>query len=77
MRQMEAGHGCVDLGCVAGELGMSLRQLERRFQRMVGLRPKQFCRMRRFQQVFAGVDLPGGAWRRWRWIAAITIRRTW
>jgi AraC-like DNA-binding protein len=37
-------------------LGISSRQLERRFKSRVGLLPKLFCRMQRFQRVFQEID---------------------
>src|SRR5262249_39854133 len=37
---------------IAGDLGVSGRQLERRFMNEVGLGPKLLCRILRFQQVF-------------------------
>ena len=63
--------------CVAGEIlrdpagasvsalaraaGLSSRQLERKFRRHVGLEPKLFCRIQRFQRVFRTVEQLGGA----------------
>jgi AraC-like DNA-binding protein len=60
--RIEAGGGVIDLGRVALDLNVSLRQFERRFQRMVGLPPKKFCRLRRFQQVFRSLEETGGQW---------------
>jgi AraC-like DNA-binding protein len=52
VRRMTATHGAVDLVSLARELGLSMRQLERRFRMNVGLSPKLFCRMQRFNSVF-------------------------
>jgi methylphosphotriester-DNA--protein-cysteine methyltransferase len=49
---------------VAQGLGINLRQLERRFQSAVGLGPKQFARMRRFQRVFQAIDNKHPGWAR-------------
>jgi methylphosphotriester-DNA--protein-cysteine methyltransferase len=45
-----------DSATFARTLGISLRQLERRFHRAVGLVPKHFARMRRFQKVFQAIE---------------------
>jgi AraC-like DNA-binding protein len=45
-----------DVACLAAHLGISLRQLERRFESRVGLSPKLFSRMQRFQRVFQEID---------------------
>jgi len=44
--------GATDLAALAGELGIGIRQFERRFNSSVGLSPKLFCRMQRFIHVF-------------------------
>jgi AraC-like DNA-binding protein len=43
------------------DLGISPRHLERRFKRSVGLTPKLFCRIQRFQRVFREIER-GGNW---------------
>ena len=40
---------------------ISPRQLERRFKRQVGIGPKLFCRIQRFQRVFREIE-SGGNW---------------
>ncbi len=50
-----------DLDGVAEALGISARQLERRFKRQVGIGPKLFCRIQRFQRVFREIE-SGGNW---------------
>jgi AraC-like DNA-binding protein len=52
VRRITIARGACDLGVLAREMGMSVRQLERRFQSAVGLPPKLFCRMQRFNGVF-------------------------
>lgn len=49
-RVMEASHGRVAVSAVSRELGLSARQLERRFLRSVGLPPKLLCRILRFRR---------------------------
>jgi AraC-like DNA-binding protein len=47
---------------LAMEVGLSRRQLERRFIEEVGLSPKLLCRILRFQQVFRAVERAAGNW---------------
>jgi AraC-like DNA-binding protein len=47
---------------LADSLGLSSRQFERRFRSTVGLPPKLFSRMRRFQRVFQAVGDSGANW---------------
>lgn len=42
-----------ELADLAARLGLSERQLRRRFESAVGLAPKRYARLQRFQQVFA------------------------
>jgi AraC-like DNA-binding protein len=49
---------------LARDLGVSCRQLERRFVREVGLGPKLLCRILRFQQVFRAVERADKNWAR-------------
>lgn len=51
-----ASGGMVLPGRLAEAMGISGRQLARRFERVVGLGPKRFCRIIRFQQVFRRVE---------------------
>jgi AraC-like DNA-binding protein len=51
-----------DTATLARTLGISLRQLERRFQNAVGLGPKHFSRMRRFQRVFQAIEQQRPGW---------------
>lgn len=59
--------GQTSVDSLASNLGISGRQLERRFLNEVGLGPKLLCRILRFQQVFRAVER---ADRNWAEIAA-------
>lgn len=54
--------GLVDVKAVAVRVGLSTRQLERRFREEIGMGPKLFCRMQRFQRVFRAMEDPGANW---------------
>jgi len=54
--------GQSDLARLASDLGLSVRQFERRFSASVGLSPKLFCRMRRFLQVFKVIGEQPSKW---------------
>lgn len=54
--------GLISIDQLATDAGISSRQLERRFQREVGLGPKLLSRILRFQQVFRAVERCDGAW---------------
>lgn len=47
---------------LASDLGISGRQMERRFLREVGIGPKLLCRILRFQQVFRAVERADKNW---------------
>ena len=49
---IEAHKGQVNIDLLASLVGLSSRQLERRFKELVGLSPKQLCRILRFKNVF-------------------------
>jgi len=51
-----------DVGNVAAQLNLSPRQLERRFRSRVGMPPKHFARIARFQRVFRAVEVADGGW---------------
>jgi AraC-like DNA-binding protein len=53
--------GAPDLAGLAPSLSLSPRQFERRFKRAVGMAPKLFCRIQRFQRVFREIE-SGGNW---------------
>lgn len=54
--------GLVSVDQLASDAGVSSRQLERRFQREVGIGPKLLARILRFQQVFRAVEQCNTAW---------------
>jgi AraC-like DNA-binding protein len=62
VRRITLARGASDLGALARELGLSVRQLERRFEAQVGLPPKLFCRLQRFNQVFRVLQQQPSNW---------------
>ncbi|MFB4194755.1 AraC family transcriptional regulator [Streptomyces carpaticus] len=52
-RRLVATRGCVQVGAVAAELGWSRRYLAERFRGEVGLSPKTFARVLRFEHAHA------------------------
>ncbi|HKR58637.1 MAG TPA: helix-turn-helix domain-containing protein [Pyrinomonadaceae bacterium] len=55
-------HGRIRIDELADSAGVSGRQLERRFLAEIGIGPKMFCRILRFQQVFRAVEEDGAGW---------------
>lgn len=51
-RRLQDSAGQLDIASLAGALGLGERQLRRRFEAAVGLAPKRFARLLRFQRVF-------------------------
>jgi methylphosphotriester-DNA--protein-cysteine methyltransferase len=62
VRRIILRKGLSDLAALASELGVSIRQLERRFHASVGLPPKVFCRMQRFIRVFGVISRQPRKW---------------
>jgi AraC-like DNA-binding protein len=54
--ELERANGDIAVSTLAHSLGMSFRQLERRFRNAVGIAPKLFSRMQRFQQIFRNAE---------------------
>ena len=54
--EFERTNGQASIPNVARQLGISVRQLQRRFLAAVGVTPKLFCRMQRFQRVVRALD---------------------
>jgi transcriptional regulator GlxA family with amidase domain len=52
----------MSVGALADRAGLSARQFERRFRQAVGIPPKLFSRMQRFQRVFPALASAGGRW---------------
>jgi AraC-like DNA-binding protein len=60
--QFEQANGLVSIRELAAWLGVSPRQFERRFKHAVGIPPKLFSRMRRFQKVFQSMESGATNW---------------
>jgi len=52
----------ISVRAVSYHAGISTRQLERRFRQAVGIPPKLFARMQRFQRVFQALETAGTSW---------------
>jgi transcriptional regulator GlxA family with amidase domain len=50
------------IATAADHVGLSSRQFERRFVQAVGIPPKLFCRIQRFQRVFSVLETGKSAW---------------
>jgi AraC-like DNA-binding protein len=68
--QATRAHGLVRVDELATTAGVSARQLERQFAVHVGLSPKRFLRVLRFQQVLAALREPAPAQSGWAHVAA-------
>jgi AraC-like DNA-binding protein/quercetin dioxygenase-like cupin family protein len=62
VRRITLAKGVSDLASLASDLGLSIRQLERRFHTAVGLPPKFFCRIQRFNNVFLELGQQSQNW---------------
>jgi AraC-like DNA-binding protein/ketosteroid isomerase-like protein len=64
--ELEAAGGSIgvggSVGVVADHAGLSARQFERRFRQAVGISPKLFSRMQRFQRVFPALESANVGW---------------
>ena len=56
LKRFEADPSADTIQSLAGELGVSHKHFIHEFSRWVGLTPKLFCRIRRFQQVLARIE---------------------
>ena len=54
--------GNISIDALSENAGISARQLQRRFLNEVGIGPKLFCRILRFQQVFRAIDGDDPKW---------------
>lgn len=52
-RRMRANKGLLSVNDMAGSIGLCERQLQRRFKEEVGLSPKEFCSVVRFNHVYS------------------------
>ncbi len=57
-----ATEGCRSVTMLAQDIGLSKRQLERRFQISVGLSPKLLARIIRFQKIFKAIEETPHGW---------------
>jgi len=61
-RRITTTRGAADVAALARSLSLSTRQLERRFQSAVGLSPKLFANMQRFNAVFRVLEENPANW---------------
>jgi AraC-like DNA-binding protein len=62
LRELEESGGRIKITAVADHVGLSSRQFERRFTQAVGITPKLFCRIQRFQRVFPMLETGSSRW---------------
>jgi AraC-like DNA-binding protein len=62
VREIERSSGMMSVRDVADRIGWSTRQLQRRFKDSVGISPKLFERMQRFQRVFRVMEDATSNW---------------
>jgi AraC-like DNA-binding protein len=62
VHQLERTAGQQRIATLADAAGLSLRQFQRRFRDVVGISPKLFSRMQRFQRVFQASEAPDADW---------------
>jgi AraC-like DNA-binding protein len=60
--EIERTGGLIRIVDLADRLGLSPRQFERRFKQQVGIAPKLFSRLQRFQRVFQVLEDPATNW---------------
>jgi len=61
-KDIERSGGLASVEDVADRISWSTRQLQRRFKDVVGISPKLFARMQRFQRVLRAMDGPNSDW---------------
>ena len=62
VKSIDRTNGLVSIENLAERVGWSTRQLQRRFKSAVGISPKLFSRMRRFQRVFCAMENVATGW---------------
>jgi AraC-like DNA-binding protein len=62
VKKLEQAGGLMSIATVADHVGLSSRQFERRFTQAVGITPKLFCRIQRFQRVFPILENEHSGW---------------
>ena len=60
LRRFAIERGVMSISAVADELGLSHKHLIQRFRDEVGLTPKRFCRIQRFQSVLRAIESQSG-----------------
>jgi AraC-like DNA-binding protein len=60
--EIERESGLIRIGALADHLSLSARQFERRFKHQVGIAPKLFGRLQRFQRVLQASENPAVNW---------------
>jgi AraC-like DNA-binding protein len=60
--ELEQSGGLMKITAAADHIGLSSRQFERRFMEAVGITPKLFCRIQRFQRVFPILEAGNPGW---------------
>lgn len=60
--QIHESHGMIDIDQMAGEVALSTRQLERLFKKVIGLTPKFYCRIIRFNYIFEVMKEQNDSW---------------
>jgi AraC-like DNA-binding protein len=62
VKELEQSGGMMRIATAADHVGLSSRQFERRFVQAVGITPKLFCRIQRFQRVFSVLETGTPGW---------------
>jgi len=62
VKELEVVKGLISVGELARQVNLSARQFERRFRQAVGIPPKLFARMQRFQSVLQTIEQTGPTW---------------
>ncbi|MEP5072365.1 MAG: helix-turn-helix domain-containing protein, partial [Crocinitomicaceae bacterium] len=57
-----ASHGMIDIVQMAEDVQLSTRQLERLFKKVIGLSPKFYCRIIRFNYIFEVMKEQKDSW---------------
>ncbi|MEQ9468520.1 MAG: helix-turn-helix transcriptional regulator [Ekhidna sp.] len=60
--QIHESHGMIDMDQMACEAALSARQLERLFKKVIGLTPKFYCRIIRFNYIFDVIKDQNDSW---------------
>ncbi|WP_421764403.1 DUF6597 domain-containing transcriptional factor [Ekhidna sp.] len=55
-------HGLIDIAILAKDINLSTRQFERHFKKVIGLTPKFYCRIIRFNYIFEVIKEQSSSW---------------